>query len=115
MSGTGTHVTEFLARQVELIHAGDAAGLSERYCEDAVLVRFDRVARGRTEIQAMLAHYMDGSPTVVEQQAVVMTEDVVLYRSLQRLRGVEVIAVGTFVFRNGLVWRQTAAFLDTDS
>lgn len=105
-------LAEFLARQVELIHAGDAAGLAERYAEDAVLVRFDRVARGREEIRALLSDHMANSPVVLEHQGLATTDDVIFYRSRQHLDGRETIAVGTFVFRDGLVWRQTATFVD---
>ena len=105
-------LADFLAGQVALIHAGDAAGLAQRYAEDAELVRFDRVARGRAEIRDVLAAYMEHSPVVLEQQAVVTTDDVIFYRSRQHVAGREVIAIGTFVFRDGLVWRQTAAFVE---
>lgn len=105
-------LSEFLARQVELVRAADADGLAERYAEDAEFVRFDRVARGRAEIRDLLADYLLGSPVVLEQQAAVTSDDVIFYQALQQLDGRQVIAVGTLVFRDGLVWRQTAAFLD---
>jgi ketosteroid isomerase-like protein len=105
-------LADFLRSQVELIHRGDADALAERYTEDAEFVRFDRVARGRVEIRDLLADYMRLEPTLLEQQAAATTEDVIFYRALQRIDAREVVSVGTLVFRDGLVWRQTAAFLD---
>lgn len=105
-------LTEFLARQVELIHAGDADGLAARYAEDAEMVRFDTVAQGRAEIRDLLAAYMARSPQVLGQPSAVVTGDLILYRSLLLLDGRDTLSVGTLVFRDGLVWRQTAAFLD---
>ncbi len=105
-------LSEFLATQVEMIRSGDAAGLALRYAEDAEFVRFDRVANGRAEIRELLSEYLRRSPTVLERQAVATTEDVIFYRVRQLLDDREVVAVGTLVFRDGLVWRQTVAFAD---
>lgn len=106
-------LADFLAQQVDLLAAGDAAGLAERYAEDAVLVRFDRTARGRAEIRQLLADHAARSPEVIEHQDLVTTDDVILYQSRQLMDGREVVAVGTFAFRDGLVWRQTAVFVET--
>lgn len=58
----------------------------------------------------------NGSPSVAasprrwpSSPRVTVTEDVVLYRAriLLLLDGAELAAVGTFVLRGGLIWRQT--------
>lgn len=105
-------LADFLATQVAMIHAGDADGLAARYAEDARLVRFDAVAEGRAAVRDLLAAYMARSPQVVGQPSAVVTGDLVLYRSLLLLDGRDTLSVGTLVFREGLVWRQTAAFVD---
>jgi ketosteroid isomerase-like protein len=101
----------FLAEQVALLHDRDLDGLTARYAPDAVLVRMDRTARGRAEIRALFEEHLTVSPTVVEPPQVATADDVVLYSVRQRLGDAESVTVGTLVLRDGLIWRQTAAFL----
>jgi hypothetical protein len=53
MANDKTAPQEFLDQQVKLLQAGDTAGLAARYAEDAIFVRFDRIARGRDEIRKL--------------------------------------------------------------
>ena len=41
-----------------------------------------------------------------------ISDNVILYQAAENLSGVLVTAVGTLVFVDGLVWRQTVAFVD---
>lgn len=100
----------FIGTQVELLGSGDTAGLAERYAEDAVFVRLDRIARGRAEIKALFDDYIAQNPDLGELDGFQITEDVMLYQVPERIGGTLHTAVGTIVFRDGLVWRQTAAF-----
>ena len=105
-------VQEFLAKQVELLTAGDTAGLARRYAEDARLVRFDRVASGRDEIRRLFDDYLREHPVIENTDALQITDNVILYQVGERKDGRLVTAVGTLVFVDGLVWRQTVAFVD---
>jgi hypothetical protein len=101
---------EFLTKQVELLTERDTAGLSLRYAEDAMFVRFDRTARGRAEIKELFDAYLRQEPDVQGIDALQISDNVILYQAAERLDGTVVTAVGTLVFRDGLVWRQTVAF-----
>jgi ketosteroid isomerase-like protein len=103
---------DFLDKQVELLEAGDTAGLSKRYTEDAVFVRFDGVAVGRDQIKQLFDEYLAEKPDLKRVDAVKISANVLLYQAEEVLGGKTVTAVGTLVFVNGLVWRQTATFVD---
>lgn len=109
---TITIADDFLVTQVQLLQAGDTTAIANRYAEDAVFVRFDFVARGRDEIKKMFDSYLTENPEVDEPAAVKITEDVLMYQASERLGGKLVWAVGTMFFEDGLVKRQTAAFVD---
>lgn len=109
-NATGTP-QDFLDQQVKLLSAGDTAGLAARYAEDAVFVRFDRVARGRDQVKDLFDSYVAENPSITAMDALQITEDVVLYQAAEELDGKLTTAVGTLVFRGGLVWRQTVAFV----
>jgi ketosteroid isomerase-like protein len=112
-TNSGTAIAEdFLSTQVQLLEAGDTQTLSLRYAEDAVFVRFDFVARGRAEVKAMFDNYLQENPQVGEVVGVKITDDLLMYQASERLSGKLVWAVGTIYFENGLVKRQTAAFID---
>ncbi|WP_017588881.1 YybH family protein [Nocardiopsis ganjiahuensis] len=102
---------ELFRRQVAALGSRDLDALIANYTEDAVLVRFDRVAHGRAEVRVLLADYLARSPRVLEPLGLRVTEDVITYRSRIELDGVEHDSHGTFVLRGGLIWRQTTAFV----
>jgi ketosteroid isomerase-like protein len=103
---------EFLEQQVKLLQAGDTAGLAERYAEDAIFVRFDRIAHGRDEIRKLFDDYLAQQPQIAGMDALQVTDDMILYQAAERLGGRLATAVGTLVFSNSLVWRQTVAFVE---
>lgn len=103
---------QFLDEQVKLLDAGDTAGLAERYAEDATFARFDRVAVGRAQIKQLFDDYVAKNPQISAMDGLQMTEDLILYQAAEELDGKLTTAVGTLVFREGLVWRQTVAFVE---
>jgi len=109
---TITIAEDFLVTQVQLLQAGDTTTLANRYAEDAVFIRFDFEARGRGEIKKMFDAYLTEDPDVGEVANVKITEDLLMYQASERLNGKLVWAVGTLYFEDGLVKRQTAAFID---
>jgi len=102
---------EFLDRQVELLEAGDTAGLAARYAEDATFARFDRVAHGREEIRELFDYYITENPTISTMDSVQITDDLILYQAAEEVNGKMTTAVGTIAFKDGMVWRQTVAFV----
>lgn len=102
---------QFLDEQVRLLGSGDTAGLAQRYTADAVFVRFDRVAVGREQITQLFDHYLSQKPDISGMDALQMTDDVILYQAAETVDGALTTAVGTLVFRDGLVWRQTVSFV----
>lgn len=103
---------DFLDKQVELLQAGDTLGLAQRYAEDAVFARFDRVARGRDEIKQLFDDYLLESPQIAGMDGLQMTNDLILYQAAELVGGKLTTAVGTLAFKDGLVWRQTVAFVE---
>jgi hypothetical protein len=101
----------FLDNQVHLLEAGETAALAEGYAQDAVLVRFDRTCKGRAEIRQLFDDYLKDRPAIVGLDGASMYENVILYQAKETLNGELVTAVGTLVFTDGLVWRQTVAFV----
>lgn len=102
---------QFLETQVSLLEAGDTAGLSMRYAPDATFARLDGVWRGRAEIKQLFDDYLRRNPKITAMDGVQLTEDTILYQAGEVLDGVLCTAVGTLVFRDGQVWRQSVAFV----
>jgi len=106
---------DFLTSQVALLEAGDTAGLALRYTEDAVFVRFNNISRGRAEIKQLFDDYLTENPVVGKIDGVQIIDNILLYQAEEILDGRPVTAVGTLVFVDDLVWRQTAVFVDPPS
>jgi hypothetical protein len=102
---------EFLDQQVSLLGAGDTTGLAQRYADDATFIRFDRIAVGRGQIKQLFDDYLAQKPDISAMDGVQITDDTIFYQAAETLDGSLTTAVGTLVFRDGLVWRQTVAFV----
>ncbi len=102
---------EFLDQQVSLLGAGDTGGLAARYAPDAQFIRFDRIAVGREQIKQLFDDYLAQNPEISAMDAMQTTDDVIFYQAAETLDGALTTAVGTLVFRDGLVWRQTVSFV----
>lgn len=111
MSAVKRVTDEFLEQQVRLLGAGDTAGLAQRYAPDAVFIRFDRVAVGREQIKQLFDDYLTQKPDISAMDTLQVTDDAIFYQAAETLDGELKTAVGTLVFRDGLVWRQTVAFV----
>ena len=102
---------ELFDQQMQLIAAGDLEGLMQQYSEDAVLVRFDRTARGREEIRALMSSYLAQSPSVQTVDALASTDDTLSYQATMVIGGTLVRTYGVWVVREGTIWRQAAGLL----
>lgn len=102
---------ELFDRQLTALADGDLEALLAQYDEDAVLVRFDRVARGAAELRDLFTAYLKAGPRVEEVVSLRIEDDVIFYNSLMTIGGNRVTTFGTLVVRDGRIWRQTAAAL----
>lgn len=98
-------------RQLAAIAGRDLGALLAQYHDEAVVVRFDRVARGLAEIEDLFTAYLAAEPHVEEVTSLRTTGDVVLYSARMTVAGNRVTAFGTLVVRDGRIWRQTSAAL----
>jgi hypothetical protein len=73
---------ELFDRHVRLTEAGDLEGLLGQYHEDAVLLRFDRVVRGRDALREHYSAYLAARPHFKELLQVADTEDLVSYQAV---------------------------------
>jgi hypothetical protein len=106
-----TSLVTWLEKQVELLRARDGAGLAERYHADAVLLRFDKVAHGRDEIRETLLEWTGSRPVIEDGWVTATGPDFLVYEAIEHVDGQRLTAIGTMVFRDGLLWRQSVAFI----
>ncbi|MEV1241962.1 nuclear transport factor 2 family protein [Nonomuraea sp. NPDC049750] len=104
-------VMELFDRQLAAIADRDLEALLAQYHEEAMVVRFDRVARGAAEIRELFGAYLAAEPQVVEVTSVQAVDDVIFYNALMTIAGNKVTTFGTLVIKDGRIWRQTAAAL----
>jgi ketosteroid isomerase-like protein len=95
-------------RQVEALHNGDLDTVMQNYRDDAVLIRFDAVARGIDEVRTMMAEYLSMKPRTLELVALQATDDVLFYEADMSIGGNAVKTYGTLVLQDGKIRRQTA-------
>jgi hypothetical protein len=99
---------ELFDRQQRLVEAGDLDGLLAQYHEDAVLVRFDRVVRGRAALREYFTAYLAQRPRILELLQYAEADDVVSYQAVLELAGEQVRAHGTLMLRGERIHRQVA-------
>ncbi|GGS76129.1 nuclear transport factor 2 family protein [Nonomuraea spiralis] len=98
-------------RQLAAIADGELEALLAQYHDDAVVVRFDRAARGAAEIRDLFTAYLAAGPRVEEITSLRIEDDVIFYNAVMTVGGNRVTTFGTLVVRDGAIWRQTAAAL----
>lgn len=104
-------LNDLFDRQLAAIAERDLEALLAQYHDDAMVVRFDRVAKGPAEIRELFTAYLAAEPEVIEVTSLQVVDDVVFYNALMTIAGNKVTTFGTLVIRDGRVWRQTAAAL----
>lgn len=97
-----------LEGQVALLEAGDAAGLARRYHPDAQILHRDGVVSGAGAIEELFTEVCAGRPRVVSATTVARTDDTLLYDVVEDVGGEVLRIVGTFVLRDGLIWRHVS-------
>jgi hypothetical protein len=102
---------DFFDRQIAALHAENLDGVMQNYRDDAVLIRFDAIARGAEELRAAMGEYLTLKPRTLQLNALQATDDVLFYEADMSVGGNEVKAYGTLVLKDGKIWRQTAVFV----
>ncbi|WP_336206178.1 nuclear transport factor 2 family protein [Nonomuraea sp. LPB2021202275-12-8] len=100
---------EIFERQLAAIKGNDLEALLAQYHDDAMVVRFDRVARGAEEIREVFTAYLSAGPEVDEIKSVQVVADVIFYNAHMTIAGNRLNTFGTLVVKDGKIWRQTAA------
>jgi hypothetical protein len=99
---------ELFDRHVRLTEAGDLEGLLGQYHEDAVLLRFDRVVRGKDALREHYAAYLATGPRFKELLQVADTEDLVSYQAVIEQGDEEHRAYGAIWTRGERIVRQVS-------
>ena len=104
-----------LDRQVALIEAGDLDGLLGQYHDDAELLRFDMVVRGRDELRAFFAGYLALEPRLERLDAYAETSDLLSYQATMATRNGLLRTYGVMLVRDGRIARQAAGVFPSPS
>jgi len=96
-------------RQAECLAKRDLDALLELYHPEAEFIRFNGIARGRGEIRPILEKYLAAELEFVKLNEYVHTGDTILLRSTMKVKGRPETSCGTYVLRDGKIWRQTGA------
>jgi hypothetical protein len=99
---------ELFDRHVRLTEAGDLEGLLGQYHEDAVLLRFDRVVRGKDALREHYGTYLAARPRFKELLQVADTEDLVSYQAVIEQGDEEHRAYGAIWTRGERIVRQVS-------
>ncbi len=97
------------------MRAGDVDAMLEHYHPDAQAIRLpDAVARGKDEIRAFFEGYLSMNPEIVEVLSIKAADNSIVYHSTVKLGDAVRGIVGSWVLRDGLIWRQTAALVPAE-
>jgi ketosteroid isomerase-like protein len=106
---------QFFEEDLAQMRAGDVDGMLTHYHSDAQAVRLpDAVARGKDQIRAFLEGYLALNPEIVEVLSIKAADNSVVYHSTVKIGDQVLGLVGTWVLRDGLIWRQTAALVPAE-
>lgn len=109
---TATALPAMFERDLAQMRAGDIEGMLANYHPDAQILRLpDVIARGPAEVRAFLEGYVAMQPKIVKVIAIEEADNTVLYHSTIEIGGNRMGIVGTWVLRDGQIWRQTAVIV----
>jgi len=108
---SATKLPALLDKQIGQLKAGDLDAMILNYHEDAVVMRPGAVARGKYEIRDFFAEYLKLNPQIEDIMIAESTEDIILYYATIGIGGEHHKDVGTWVLKDGLIFRQTAVLV----
>lgn len=100
-----------LDKQIGQLKAHDLDAMMRNYRDDAVVMRPGAVATGKAEIRDFFAEYLKMDPRIGEIMVAESTEDIILYYATIAIGTTVHKDVGTWVLKDGLIWRQTAILI----
>ncbi|RBQ15277.1 hypothetical protein DP939_36140 [Spongiactinospora rosea] len=100
-----------LDKQIGQLKAHDLDAMMRNYHDDAVVMRPGAIARGKAEIREFFAEYLKLDPRIDEVMVTEGTDDLILYYAKIGIGDQVHKDVGTWVLKNGLIWRQTAVLV----
>lgn len=104
----GLDTETLLAEQVALLAAGDVAGLASRYHPQGVVLHEGGAVKGIEAILDLLSRSASVPRRTVQARTVCRTDDTLLYDVVQDIADSRVRIVGSFMLRDGLIWRHTS-------
>jgi ketosteroid isomerase-like protein len=109
---TSTTLPPMFAEDLAQMRAGDIDGMLGNYHPDAQIVRLpDVVSRGAEQVREFLEGYVGMQPKIVKVLSIKQADDTVVYHSTIEIGGNRLGIVGTWVLREGKIWRQTAVIV----
>ncbi|MEV6116057.1 nuclear transport factor 2 family protein [Streptomyces sp. NPDC052109] len=93
-------------RQIECMMANDKEGLMQTYHPEVKSLRFQGVLEGKEAISDLMEKYEDLDPEFLGVLEYVHSDDQIMTRSAMRIKGEEIVAVGSYVVKDGKIWRQ---------
>ncbi|WP_328902115.1 MULTISPECIES: nuclear transport factor 2 family protein [unclassified Streptomyces] len=96
-------------KQLDALARHDLDALMEVYHPDAEWVRFQGVAKGHEAIRALIARDWERGLDFVGMHEYIHTDDTIMARCVMAVGGEKVVASGSFVLRDGMIWRVTGA------
>jgi hypothetical protein len=104
-----------LSEQVALLEVGDARGLAKRYHPEAIVLHKAGAVKGAEAILELFTQAASSPRRTVKATEVCRTADTLVYDVIQDIGGDTIRIVGTFVLRDGLIWRQSSIVVPVDS
>ncbi|RKT17054.1 hypothetical protein BX285_1418 [Streptomyces sp. 1114.5] len=93
-------------RQIQAMMANDRDLLMTCYHPEVKSLRFQGVLEGREAISDLLDKYDELNPEFVEVLEYVHSDDQIMTRTVLRIKGEEIVAVGSYVVKDDMIWRQ---------
>jgi hypothetical protein len=84
----------------------DKQGLMETYHPEVQSMRFQGVLVGREAISDLLVKYEELKPEFIAVLEYQHSDDMIMTRSAMRVKGEEIVAVGSYVIKDNMIWRQ---------
>ncbi len=94
------------ARQIQCMMTNDREGLMKTYHPEVKSLRFQGVLEGPEAIKDLLDKYEELQPEFIGVLEYVHSDDQIMTRSAMRVKGEEIVAVGSYVVKDDMIWRQ---------
>ena len=94
------------AKQIDCLMRQDFDALLETFHPEIVSLRFQGPVYGREGARDLLNQYEGLDMEFVGIEEYAHCDDMIMTRTTLRVKGEEIVAVGSYVIRDGMIWRQ---------